>query len=63
VEDQVKLADVLEALVKELDEDLDEIEHTKLALALVSDKYKVQRCVAAVDQLRILAPELDAGER
>jgi hypothetical protein len=59
VEDEVQLADVLEALVEHLHEHLDQIQDAQLALRLVHRKDKVERRVVPVDQLRVLA---EAGQ-
>lgn len=64
VEDEVELADVLEAVVEGLHEDLDEVEDAELALARVHGEDEVQGRVVAVDELGVLAPDAgDAGGR
>mmetsp|Transcript_25124 Transcript_25124/g.78850 ORF Transcript_25124/g.78850 Transcript_25124/m.78850 type:complete len:282 (-) Transcript_25124:168-1013(-) len=61
VEDEVQLADVLEALVERLDEDLDEVEDAEVALLLVHGEDEVERRVVPVDELHVVAPLGDAA--
>lgn len=57
VEDKIEFADVGEALVEGLDKDLDEIENTKLALALIHCKDEVKGRVVPIDQSHVATPD------
>ena len=57
VENEVELADIFEALVERLYEDLDEIEDAELGLGGVDAEDKVEGRVVTVDQLVIAASQ------
>lgn len=48
LEDKVKLANILEAVVKCLNEDLDQIEHPQLTFRVVDRKNEVQSGIVSV---------------
>ena len=50
MKDEVKLADILEALVQRLDEDLDQVEDSQFGLRTVDAKHEVEGRVVTVDQ-------------
>ena len=55
MEDQIQLADVLEAFVQSLDKDLDEVENTQLWLWAVDTEHKVERGVVTIYELVVRA--------
>lgn len=56
MEDEVKFADILEALVERLHKDLDEVEDAKLRLAAVHAEDEVERGVVPVYQFVVGPP-------
>ena len=54
VEDQVQLADVFEAFVERLHEDLNEVEDAEFGLGRVDAEDKVERRVVSVDELEVV---------
>ena len=61
MEDQIKFADVLEALVQSLHEDLDEVEDAELRLRAVYAEDEVEGGVVAVDQFVVRASDQTAA--
>ncbi len=55
VENQVELADILEALVQGLDENLDQVQDAELRLARVDAEHEEQGGVVSVDELVVWA--------
>ena len=51
MKDEVEFADIFKALVECFDEDLDEVEDSKLGLRTVYAEDEVESCVVAIDQL------------
>ena len=51
MKDEVEFADIFKTLVECFDEDLDEVEDSKLGLRTVYAEDEVESCVVAIDQL------------